>query len=89
MPGGLRRQRLNNATFEVELAKGISLTEDLVDDVPPYAILSYIWGADSDEVTFADVQQSRGRGKAGSAKIWSKKRRDSLSSVVCNCDRKL
>ena len=48
---------------------GPSLTEDFVDNVPPYAILSHTWGSDSDEVTFTDLQQRRGRSKAGYAKI--------------------
>lgn len=47
----------------------LSLTEDLIDEIPPYAILSHTWGADSDEVTFTDIQQRRGRSKAGYAKI--------------------
>ena len=25
-------------------------------DIPPYAILSHTWGADGDEVTFADLR---------------------------------
>jgi hypothetical protein len=49
----------------------LSLTEDLrgEDTVPPYAILSHTWGADLDEVTFEDMTDGTGRGKAGYEKI--------------------
>jgi len=46
-----------------------SLTDDLSDNVPPYAILSHTWGSDDDEVTFADLQERRGHSKAGYAKL--------------------
>ncbi|KAK5089459.1 hypothetical protein LTR70_005958 [Exophiala xenobiotica] len=46
-----------------------SLTGDLTDIVPPYAILSHTWGSDDDEVTFADLQERRGHSKAGYAKL--------------------
>lgn len=48
---------------------GFSLTNDFLDDLPPYAILSHTWGADADEVTFADLQDGLGRDKAGFAKL--------------------
>jgi len=32
------------------------LTEDLVRDIPCYAILSHTWGADGDETTFKDLE---------------------------------
>jgi hypothetical protein len=38
-------------------------------DIPPYAILSHTWGADGDEVTFADFQTGVGRRKLGYKKI--------------------
>ncbi|USP77485.1 hypothetical protein yc1106_04759 [Curvularia clavata] len=38
-------------------------------DVPPYAILSHTWGADGEEVTFADLQTGHGRTKPGYEKI--------------------
>ena len=47
----------------------LSLTNDLVDDIPPYAILSHTWGADDDEVTFDDLQNGLGKSKAGHAKL--------------------
>ena len=47
----------------------ISLTEDLVDDIPAYTILSHTWGADADEVTFDDIERGQGKSKAGYEKI--------------------
>lgn len=38
-------------------------------DIPPYAILSHTWGADSDEVTFKDMVKGRGHNKPGYTKI--------------------
>jgi hypothetical protein len=47
----------------------VSLTTDVIKDVPPYAILSHAWGADDKEVTFDDLQSGSGRSKAGYTKI--------------------
>ncbi|EOA82641.1 uncharacterized protein SETTUDRAFT_22619 [Exserohilum turcica Et28A] len=50
-------------------------------DIPPYAILSHTWGADGDEVTFADLQTGGGKAKPGYKKIifcGGQSRRDSL-----------
>ena len=49
----------------------LSLTKYDDDRLPPYAILSHTWGADDEEVTFADVTRGNGKGtsKAGYAKI--------------------
>jgi hypothetical protein len=38
-------------------------------DIPPYAILSHTWGADEDEVTFADLETGDGKTKPGYKKI--------------------
>ncbi|KAF2022866.1 HET-domain-containing protein, partial [Setomelanomma holmii] len=38
-------------------------------DIPRYAILSHTWGADGDEVTFADLQAGDGKTKPGYEKI--------------------
>ena len=46
-----------------------SLTKDLVDGIPAYAILSHTWGQDEDEVTFDDLEKRRGKEKLGYAKI--------------------
>ena len=47
----------------------LSLTEYFAENIPPYAILSHAWGADDDEVTFADLINGSGKSKAGYAKI--------------------
>jgi hypothetical protein len=46
-----------------------SLTKDLVRDIPPYAILSHIWGTDDEEVKYTDMANGTGEGKAGYEKI--------------------
>jgi hypothetical protein len=48
-----------------------SLTKDLVGDdlIPPYAVLSYTWGVDTEEVTFEDLTNGTGEGKPGYEKI--------------------
>jgi hypothetical protein len=38
-------------------------------NIPSYAILSHTWGADEDEVTFADLQTGDGKTKSGYKKI--------------------
>ncbi|KAF2818314.1 HET-domain-containing protein [Ophiobolus disseminans] len=47
------------------------LTITSFDDnaIPPYAILSHTWGADSEEVTFADLEEGDGKNKLGCRKI--------------------
>jgi hypothetical protein len=47
----------------------VSLTKSLVDNVPPYAILSHTWGEDDEEVTFQDLTEGVGKSKAGYGKI--------------------
>ncbi|KIW14239.1 hypothetical protein PV08_07021 [Exophiala spinifera] len=47
----------------------LSLTQDLQDDIPPYAILSHTWGFDGDEVTFDDLMSGIYKSKPGYAKI--------------------
>ncbi|KAN0120109.1 hypothetical protein V8E51_002317 [Hyaloscypha variabilis] len=46
-----------------------SLTEDLHDNIPDYAILSHTWGADIEEVTLQDLMNGTGRDKSGYKKI--------------------
>ncbi|KAF2183856.1 heterokaryon incompatibility [Zopfia rhizophila CBS 207.26] len=46
-----------------------SLTKDLIDNVPSYAILSHTWGEDDEEVTFKDLVEGSGKSKAGYRKI--------------------
>jgi hypothetical protein len=43
----------------------LSLTKDLIDEILHYAILSHTWGADDEEVTFNDLKDGSGKGKAG------------------------
>ncbi|KAH7382615.1 WD40-repeat-containing domain protein [Phaeosphaeria sp. MPI-PUGE-AT-0046c] len=38
-------------------------------NTPAYTILSHTWGADGDEVTFADLESGHGKGKLGYRKI--------------------
>jgi hypothetical protein len=47
----------------------ISLTEDLVNDLPEYAILSHTWGCDNEEVNYRDIKDGTGEGKIGYKKI--------------------
>jgi hypothetical protein len=37
--------------------------------IPPYAVLSHTWGADAEEVTFADLETGDGKAKRGYEKI--------------------
>jgi hypothetical protein len=46
-----------------------SLTEFPDKKIPPYAILSHTWGADSEEVTFRDLIEGSGNSKVGYKKI--------------------
>jgi len=45
------------------------LTKDLVHDIPVYAILSYTWGPDDEEVTFRDLIVGTRENKTGYKKI--------------------
>jgi hypothetical protein len=46
-----------------------SLAEFFGKDIPPYAILSHRWGPDDQEVNYKDIEEGRGKYKAGYAKI--------------------
>lgn len=46
-----------------------SLVDHQGNDIPPYAILSHTWGADSEEVTFQDLMSDVGESKTGYCKI--------------------
>lgn len=48
---------------------GFSLTTFLSNNAPRYAILSHTWESNDQEVTFEDVTNSTGKGKAGHRKI--------------------
>ena len=47
----------------------LSLTENLIEGIPSYAILSHTWGDDDQEVTFKDFTEGSGKSKAGYQKI--------------------
>jgi hypothetical protein len=42
-----------------------TLTKDIIDNIPHYAILSHTWGADTEEVTFRDLTDGTGKDKTG------------------------
>ncbi|PVH90374.1 HET-domain-containing protein, partial [Periconia macrospinosa] len=46
-----------------------SLTQFRDEAIPPYAILSHTWGADTEEVTFEDLTNGTGKDKSGYGKI--------------------
>ncbi|ETI26099.1 hypothetical protein G647_02876 [Cladophialophora carrionii CBS 160.54] len=46
-----------------------TLTKDLIEDIPPFAILSHTWEADTEEVTYRDIVEGHGETKAGYDKI--------------------
>lgn len=47
----------------------LKLTEDLVDNVPPYAILSHTWGSVTEEVFFRNIMDGTGQSLLGYQKI--------------------
>lgn len=47
----------------------VVLSDDLVDNIPPYAILSHTWGRDDQEVTFDNVTTGNKEPKDGYRKI--------------------
>ncbi|KAI0536649.1 hypothetical protein GGR58DRAFT_380186 [Xylaria digitata] len=50
-------QRQDNGSF--------TLTKNLIDNIPPYAILSHTWGEDDEEVVFNDIVESISQQKYG------------------------
>ncbi|CAJ2508307.1 Uu.00g094930.m01.CDS01 [Anthostomella pinea] len=55
--------------LKLENDGSIRLTKDLVNNIPPYAILSHTWGDDEDEVTFQGITKGTGRSQRGYKKI--------------------
>jgi hypothetical protein len=47
--------------LEIKTLCEFSLTKDLIDNIPPYAILSHTWGDDEEEVAFNDLAIGAGR----------------------------
>lgn len=67
--------------LKVDSRGELSLTDNLIKCIPPYAILSHTWGAESDEVTFNDLRNGSGKSKAGYDKLrfcWEQTRKDGL-----------
>jgi hypothetical protein len=55
--------------LEIDTHGNLSFTQDLTDNIPPYAILSHTWGPDNSEVTFKDLRDGTSTNKAGFTKI--------------------
>ena len=55
--------------LEIKSPGEYSLTKDLIDNIPLYAILSHTWGEDEEEVTFNDFVTGTGNSKIGYRKI--------------------
>ena len=48
----------------------LSLTKDLVNNIPPYTILSHIWSKNNaEEVSYKDIKDGTRKGKAGYRKV--------------------
>jgi hypothetical protein len=47
----------------------LSLTKSLIENIPPYAILSQTWGPDSDEINFQDMVDHSETNKVGYKKL--------------------
>jgi Heterokaryon incompatibility protein (HET) len=60
---------INMRLLERKSEGGFRLTKSLINNIPPYAILSHTWGADGDEVTFQDFVDHTERDKDGYKKI--------------------
>lgn len=55
--------------LECNDAGQIRLTQNFIDDIPKYAILSHTWGAKEDEVSFLELMDGTGKSKPGYRKI--------------------
>jgi hypothetical protein len=55
--------------LEIKSPGEFSLTKDLIDNIPLYAILSHTWGEDEEEVTFNDLVTGASNRKIGHRKI--------------------
>jgi hypothetical protein len=51
------------------------------DAIPPYAILSHTWGADTDEVTFADLAKGDGNHEPNYKKMFRNKKKPSYKKM--------
>ena len=55
--------------LEIKNSGPFSLTKDLLDDIPPYAILSHTWGKEDEEVSLNDLVTGAGSNKIGYRKL--------------------
>jgi hypothetical protein len=55
--------------LQVEADGEFSLTDDLINSIPPYAILSHTWGEDHEEVNFKDLTIGPRKTKSGYKKL--------------------
>jgi hypothetical protein len=55
--------------LQVDKDGEFSLTEDLINNIPPYAILSHTWGRNSEEVNFKELTKGPRKTKAGYRKL--------------------
>jgi Heterokaryon incompatibility protein (HET) len=55
--------------LQLDSYSSFSLAEFAEDQIPRYAILSHTWGSDGDEVTYKDIIDGTGSGKAGYDKL--------------------
>jgi tetratricopeptide (TPR) repeat protein len=55
--------------LQLDDGPSFSLADFAEDEVPRYAILSHTWGRDGDEVTYKDIVDGTGSGKAGYDKL--------------------
>jgi hypothetical protein len=63
------RKQLAMRLLRVQTDGSFSLTKDLIENIPPYAILSHTWGDDDQEVDFHDIQHYAGQHKQGYKKL--------------------
>jgi hypothetical protein len=55
--------------LQLQGADSFSLVEFLGNDVPPYAILSHVWGLSNEEVTYQNLLNGAGKKKEGYRKL--------------------
>jgi hypothetical protein len=59
----------DNASLQVDENGKFNLTDDLINNILPYAILSHMWGENHDEVSFKDLTIGPRKTKAGYKKL--------------------
>lgn len=55
--------------LQLKITGKFSLTKEIINNAPPYAILSHTWGDDDQEITLIDLAEGSGNSKAGYQKI--------------------